>query len=110
MTTTERAAKKLRDILTQKCSDIGLGFRVKNSTDESGHAVFSIEVDKECPGDVVIKSNGVKVLLDKESAAVLGEYELDYLGEPDGGFSLKVQKKPTKPLVEPDTNINCYKR
>lgn len=97
MNTTESAAQKLRGFLVQRCFDIGLGFRIKNACDESGHrAAFSIKVDHQQPDDVVIQSNGVKLLADKETAGLLNDYELDYQDEPVGGFSFKANNSPTR--------------
>ncbi len=89
MTTSERAAQKLRDNLIQWCLDAGLGFRVVNDDREPAHAVFNIKLDKECPCDEVIVSHGIRIFLDPVNTTVLKDHELDYLDEPTCGFCLK---------------------
>ncbi len=91
MSTSERAAQKLRDNLIQWCLDAGLGFRVVNGDDESGHPVFNIKLDKECPGDEVIVSHGIRIFLDPANAVLLKDHELDYLSEPTCGFCLETR-------------------
>ena len=65
MTTTEKAAQKLKNILIEKFLDVGLGFRVVGKADESGHTTFDIKPDNGCPGDEIIESYGMKVFLDQ---------------------------------------------
>ena len=92
VSTSNKAAKQLREQLTNKCFEAGIGFRMLVNTDESGKAVFGIKLDRERPGDEVIESSGVKVFLDPASAARIGDYQLDYQDEPDGGFFLKTKQ------------------
>jgi len=89
ITVTERALQKLESYLIQRCLDAGLGFRVSNDSHESGHAVLSIKLDKEQPGDEVVTSHGIRIFADPASAAQLKDYALDYLDEPTGDFCLK---------------------
>ena len=93
VTTSNEAAKRLRQQLINKCFEAGIGFRMLVSTGESGKATFSIKLDRQQRGDKVIESNGVKVLLDPDSAARISDYQLDYQDEPDGGFFLKTAQE-----------------
>lgn len=96
MTTSERAAQKLRDNLVQWCLDAGLGFRVVNNNRETDPAVFNIKLDKECPGDEVIVSQGIRIFLDPVNAAALNDHELDYVDGPACGFCLKTSKEAVR--------------
>lgn len=89
LTVSNKATEKLQQKLLQTCFEMGIGFKVFAQTDESGKATFSIKVAKQTRGDEVTELDGIKVFLDTASAAKLGNYELDYLDEPDGGFLLR---------------------
>lgn len=89
---SDKAAEKLKEDLVKRCLNIGLGYRVINNTAESGNATFSMELDKEHPGDEVVVLNGIRIFLDPANAALLKDYELDYLDEPSGGFRLENRK------------------
>lgn len=91
--TTNKAAKRLREHLIDKCFEAGIGFRMLVNSGESGKATFSIKLDRESPEDQVIESNGVKLFLDPPSAARISDYQLDYCDEPDGGFFLKATQE-----------------
>jgi len=93
VSTSNEAAKRLREQLINKCFEAGIGFRMLVNTGESGKATFSIKVDMQQQGDEVIESNGVKVFLDPTSAARISNYQLDYQDEPDGGFFLKTTQE-----------------
>lgn len=92
ITASDNAIKKLKEGLIQRCSDVGLGYRVVKNSDESGHAVFSMKLDKERPGDEVVASQGISIFLDPASAALVKDCELDYLDEPTDGFYLKNER------------------
>jgi len=89
VTASNKAAKRLREQLINKCFEAGIGFRMFVNTAESGKATFSIKLDRQHRGDEVIESNGVKIFLDPASASRISGYQLDYQGETDGGFYLK---------------------
>jgi Fe-S cluster assembly iron-binding protein IscA len=88
ITTSERAAQKLKETLIHKWFDIGFGFRVMKDTNDSGAITCSIKLDNKHAGDQVIESHGIKVFLDPISAAQLRDWELDYRDEPSQGFLL----------------------
>lgn len=92
LTASDKAAEKLKEDLIQRCLKVGLGYRVINNMAESGKDTFSMELDKEHPGDEVVVLNGIRIFLDPANAALLRDYELDYLDEPSGGFHLENKK------------------
>jgi len=90
VTTSIKAADRLREELINKCFEAGIGFRVLVTPSESGEASFSIKIDRQHQDDKVMESNGIKVLLDSVSAAQIGDYQLDYQDKPDGEFFLMI--------------------
>ncbi len=91
LTASEVAASKLQEQLVHKCAEIGIGFRVIVNTDKSDMTTYSIRLDRQQQGDKVREINGIKVLMDQCSAALIDDYELDYIDQPDGGFTLRKQ-------------------
>lgn len=87
ITTSDRAEEKLREQLIDKCIEAGIGFRMDVSTSESGETTFSIRIDRQCQGDEVMESAGVKIFLDSASARRIKDCKLDYRDE-TGGFFL----------------------
>jgi len=92
LTASNRAIEKLKQKLVQTCFDMGIGFKVFVQTDGSGKENFNIKIAKQPRGDEVLDLHSIKMFLDPASAAKLGNYELDYLDEPDGGFLLRNRK------------------
>lgn len=90
---SNRAAIRLQEELTRKCFEVGIGFRIVVGTAESGRTTFSIKLDRLRQGDEVMESNGVKVFWDPASEAQISDYQLDYQGEPHGGFFLKAMRE-----------------
>ena len=93
VTTSNRAARQLREQLIYKCFEAGIGFRMLVEASKSGRANFSIKVDRQHQEDEVIESNGVRVFLDPVSAAKISDFQLDYQDGPDGGFYLKTMQE-----------------
>jgi Fe-S cluster assembly iron-binding protein IscA len=91
--TTDKATRRLREHLIDKCFQVGIGFRVFVNPGESDKATFSIKLDRERPHDQIIESNGVKLFMDPASAARISDYQLDYRDEPDGGFLLRSMER-----------------
>lgn len=89
MTTSDKAAEKLKEELLEKFVKNGLGYRVIYDTSALSQVTLSIKLDKESTGDTVMMSHGVKIILDQASADLLRDYELDYQDGPTGGFCLK---------------------
>lgn len=95
MTTSEKAAEKLKNRLVQRCIDAGLGYRITGHPAESGSAILNMQLDKKRPGDEVLVSNGISFLLDPADASLFKDCELDYIDGPDGGFYLKDKNRAT---------------
>jgi len=93
MTASDRAVEKLKDELIKKFLDVGLGYRITGKTCEPGCITLTMELDKEQPSDEVVVSHGIKILIDHQDAALLIDYELDYIDGPNGSFCLKNEKK-----------------
>lgn len=75
---TETAVKRIKDIVTQRGSGIGLRIGVT----ESGCSGYSYALDyAETVGDddVVIEQDDVKVVIDQQSLPMLDEMELDFV-------------------------------
>jgi len=70
----------LRANLVQKCSEVGLGFRMAEVDDKAGKAVF-INMDRAREGDLVFHRDGITFFLDSVSALHLGDRELDCVEE-----------------------------
>jgi Fe-S cluster assembly iron-binding protein IscA len=90
---SNRAAVRLREELTHRCFEAGIGFRMVVDTTESGRTTFSIKVDRQRPGDEVMELDGVKVFLGPSSAAQLSNYRLDYQDEPNSGFFMRTMQE-----------------
>lgn len=84
MTTTEKAAQKLKDDLVRRFMDQGIGFRVITGKSEVRERELRLKMDRALPTDRVVESHGIRILLDPTSASVLERYELDYKEEPSG--------------------------
>ena len=80
VTTSNRAARHLREQLIHKCFEVG-------------QPNFSIKVDRQHQEDEVIESNGVRVFLDPASAAQISDFQLDYQDGPGGGFYLETMQE-----------------
>ncbi len=93
VSTSDRAAIRLREELTRKCFEAGIGFRIVVGTTEPGSTSFGIKLDRQRRGDEVMESNGVKVFWDPASEAQISDCQLDYEGEADGGFFLKTMRE-----------------
>jgi Fe-S cluster assembly iron-binding protein IscA len=89
LTISKIAATKLQEHLVHKCIEAGIGFRVIVNTDENGRANVGIKLDRQHQEDEVVELGNVVVFLDSNTAIQIGEHQIDYLDEPDGGFILK---------------------
>ena len=79
ITLTTVAAEKVRDLLTSRGNpQSGLRVGVRGGGC-SGNSYFMEFCDAESPGDQDIESNGVRLVVDSRSAALLGGTEVDYV-------------------------------
>lgn len=90
ITITENAVKQLHLLLEEQRADAGSGLRIH--VDKGGCAgwQYSMRIDQPADNDAVIESDGVKVIVDPESARLIDGSEVDYKDElASSGFRLK---------------------
>jgi iron-sulfur cluster assembly protein len=79
ITLTPVAAEKVKELLTNRGNpQSGLRVGVRGGGC-SGNSYFMEFCDEESPGDQVIESNGVRLVVDSRSATLLGGTEVDYV-------------------------------
>ena len=88
MTASDKAIKKLKDELVQRFFNTGLGYRVVADACAQNQATFGVKLDREHPGDEVLVSHDIRIFLDRVSADLLRDCELDYQDGDGGGFCL----------------------
>ena len=85
---SERAAAKIRSLLTQQPKESG-GLRVKVVGGGCSGLQYKMDLDVERPGDKVFGDAEAKILVDRKSFLYLNGTELDYNeGLMQSGFSL----------------------
>lgn len=82
-------AGRLKEKLLERCFEAGIGFRMLVVGGECGETAFSMQVDKACEGDLVLETDGIKVFVDRVSAARADDHQLDYVDEAWGSFILR---------------------
>jgi iron-sulfur cluster assembly protein len=79
ITMTPVAAGKVQELLAQRGTPgIGLRLGVRGGGC-SGNSYFMEFCEAEAPGDEIIESNGVKLIVDLKSVVLLGGTEIDYV-------------------------------
>jgi iron-sulfur cluster assembly protein len=79
ITLTPVAAEKIKDLLVNRgVANAGLRVGVRGGGC-SGNSYFMEFCDAESPGDQVIESNGVRLVVDSRSVTLLGGTEVDYV-------------------------------
>jgi iron-sulfur cluster assembly protein len=79
ITVTPVAASKVQELLAQRGTPgIGLRLGVRGGGC-SGNSYFMEFCEAEAPGDEIIESNGVKLIVDLKSVVLLGGTEIDYV-------------------------------
>ena len=79
ITLTDVAAEKVKNLLVGRGTPEG-GLRIGvRGGGCSGNSYFMEFCDAESPGDQVIESNGVRLVVDPRSATLLGGTEVDYV-------------------------------
>jgi len=91
---SDRAIEKLRERLIESAFKAGLGFRMLVTADKRGQRSFIIKLDRQHPEDRVVELGNVKAFLDSTTAGQIGDRQIDYLDEPDGGFILNDYGSP----------------
>lgn len=92
---SDRAIEKLREQLIERCFKTGIGFRILVTTHERGEPTFTIRVDTQHREDKVMVLGNIKAFLDSTIVTRIGDYQLDYLDEPDGGFIMRKGSQPS---------------
>ena len=89
VTVTERAAAKLKELLTKEGSE-GQGLRVRVLGGGCSGYQCQLAFDTPREGDQVIERAGVRVLVDPKSVLILAGTEIDYQdGLMGAGFAIK---------------------
>lgn len=88
MVMSRKAAQKLKERLVWQCFGAGLGFRIVGSGVSGGDAV-NIKLDKKRSDDETMECEGVRLLLDHESARIFRGCELDYTEDPEACFLIR---------------------
>ena len=79
ITLTATAAEKVKKLLTQRGTpDIGLRIGVRGGGC-SGNSYFMEFCEAESPGDEVLDTGGVRLIIDLKSAVLLTGTEIDYV-------------------------------
>jgi iron-sulfur cluster assembly protein len=79
ITLTATAAEKVKKLLTQRGTpDIALRIGVRGGGC-SGNSYFMEFCEAESPGDEVLDTGGVRLIIDLKSAVLLGGTEIDYV-------------------------------
>ena len=78
ITLTDRAANKVRDLISKSTPPEG-GLRVRVVGGGCSGLSYQLDIDKApAPGDKVLESNGVSVYLDPKSALFVSGTEIDW--------------------------------
>ena len=78
ITLTDRAANKVRDLISKSTPPEG-GLRVRVVGGGCSGLSYQLDIDKgPAPGDKILESNGVSVYLDPKSALFVSGTEIDW--------------------------------
>ena len=91
ITLTEKAAKKVRSLMTEQSSPDGAGLRVKVVGGGCSGLSYQLDLDKAAtPSDKIFESQGIKIFLDPKSALFVSGTEIDWQESMMGaGFAFK---------------------
>lgn len=95
---TENASRQLRSLLQRKPDAAGKGLRVHVAKGGCSGLQYDMALDDQKAGDAVIERDGVRILIDDESASYLRNATLDFQGGLTGvGFQ----------IVNPNASRTC---
>lgn len=80
ITLSQTAARHVAESLTKRGAGVGVRVGVK-STGCSGFSYQLEYVDEVAPRDVLFEQRGIKILVDRDSLALIDGTELDYVRE-----------------------------
>lgn len=91
MTVTDKAAKKIKEIITQEKK---VALRVSVQSGGCSGSQYGLELDdKSTDNDIVIEEKGIKLFIDKASMAKLNGSSVDYVDSLQGaGFKINNPK------------------
>jgi len=93
ITHSKLAAEKLKEMLTVKCTDLGIGFRLAQREEENGEKTFKLKLDSQKDQDQVVVVDGIKLFINAFDSLLLDDYRLDYRyksGTNEGDFILVI--------------------
>jgi len=79
----------MKETLLQKCSQAGMGFRMRVDSSETGELVFRLNLDRTRQGDHVLEIEGLTLLLDPGTAARVSELEVGLIDVTADGLVLR---------------------
>jgi iron-sulfur cluster insertion protein len=89
VTITDLAEKKIKELMTEEQDVVGLRIYVRGGGCNGYQYGMAFE-NKTADDDTIIEKDGVKVILDSQSAPLLSGAEVDYVDSVQGsGFAIK---------------------
>ena len=86
---TDSAVKQLQALLREKAADAGKGLRIFVESGGCAGLQYGMNLDEPKEGDEIIEREGVKVIIDAESAGYLHGSTIDYTdGLSGAGFKI----------------------
>lgn len=86
------AAKKIREFQAE-AEQIGWGFKIEVLPDAKGSAQYYLDfLENPEKGDRIIKSQGIKMFLDRDSYIFLKNSIIDYLEDSEKGEGFRIEK------------------
>ena len=98
ITVTDNAVRQLKSLLESKAENSGKGLRVQIAKGGCSGLQYEMTLDEKRSGDAVIERDGMKFLIDNESASYLQGATLDFH---DGLSSVGFQ------IVNPNAARTC---
>lgn len=89
---TQKAKKKVLEFQKEQKS-IGFGFKVQVEQEKGEPSYFLDFLEKPDKGDVIIKTLGINLFLDKDSLKQLQNHIIDFGSNEEGEEGFKIEKK-----------------
>jgi len=86
---TSKATAMLKKKLLESCFEAGIGFRMLVAKNECGEKTLVIKPDRAREGDEVLELDGVRIFIDRASAAQAAGRELDCVDDRRSSFLLR---------------------
>ena len=89
ITVTENAVKHLRELLRGRTASAEIGLRLTVEKGGCAGWQYSMKLDQPSPADQLFEQEGVRIIVDDESLAMLDNSEIDYEESlSDSGFKV----------------------